>query len=84
MILPNWSPLARHGAVHEFSREDAGSEDGGRTAAAERRRREDGIRDANSLSPQEALAAIRAIRAKSLSKLMPDSTPLIRADRDGR
>ena len=78
MSLPSWSPLARHRAAFELSREDGGP------STVERQRRADGIKDRNALTPAEAIATVRAIRSKALSKHMPDSTPAIRADRDER
>ncbi|MDP4023124.1 hypothetical protein Q8W71_10855 [Methylobacterium sp. NEAU 140] len=78
MSLPSWWSLARHTPVLEFARED------GTPAAVERRRREAGIEDRNVLTAEKAVASIRAIQAKALRRPLPDSTPLIRADRDNR
>lgn len=84
MMLPGRSPLMRHGPVRELSREDGPSREDDASAAVARRRREAGIQDRNQLTPAEAVAMVRAIRSKALRDSFPDSTALIRADRDGR
>ena len=79
MTAPNWFPLARNHAVHELSRED-----GSGLSAADRRMRENGIKDTNVLSEREAVSLVRAIRLRVRREPPIDSTGLIRADRDGR
>ncbi len=76
MTIPRWFPLAGVGKVHERAREE------GAAAAAELRRRTDGIRMANALPGDKAVALVRGIRARALRHQMPDSTPAIRAERD--
>lgn len=70
--------LAGFGPVHERARED------GAASAADLRRRADGIREANALSAEDAIALARTIRARALRQPLPDSTPMIRAERDTR
>lgn len=72
---PRGSPLRTQPAF-ERSREE------GRSAPAPAREGET-IPDRNELSGEEALALVRRIRAQTLVPLAPDSTPWIRADRDG-
>lgn len=61
---------------YERARED------GAAAPSELRRRTDGIRDANVLTADEAVALIRGIRARALKHPLPDSALTIRAERD--
>lgn len=79
MTASNTSALSRIRPVYDLPREDGNS-----APPIETRRRQDGIVDANALTPQEAIRLSRALRAKVLKKPMPDSTAMIRADRDGR
>lgn len=67
-------------AVFDAPREDAGV----RSEAGASHRRQDQFGDANDLSGPDALALVRSIRARALQGQLPDSTALIRADRDGR
>lgn len=69
----------RHRPVYELSREDGHS-----ISAFEANRRRNGIVDANRLSPEEAVRRSRAMRAKALKPILPDSTEAIRSDRDRR
>lgn len=78
MVAP-W-PLSRHAAVFDAPREDAGA----RAEASARHRREDEVRETNDLSVMDALSLVRSIRAQALQNPSPDSTAMIRADRDGR
>lgn len=67
------------GPVLELSRED-----GHAIPTWDANRRRDGLVDVNQLSPEEALRLSRAIRAKALKPILPDSTPLIREERNRR
>lgn len=58
------------------------SREQGRDAPDPSRDRAAKLPDANTLGADQALALSRAIRAKTLVPLAPDSTPLLRADRD--
>ncbi|SDM72680.1 hypothetical protein SAMN05216360_103220 [Methylobacterium phyllostachyos] len=78
-MLAPW-PLNRHAAVFDAPREEAGA----RAEASARHRREDQLRDANDLSGSDAVSLVRSIRARALQNALPDSTVMIRADRDGR
>ncbi|AYO80912.1 hypothetical protein [Methylobacterium brachiatum] len=80
MTEPSWISLARHRPVFDLPRDDLG----GRSDAGLRHRQEDGLKEANDLQASDAVALVRTIRAKTLRQPLPDSTPMIRADRDGR
>jgi hypothetical protein len=79
MTASNTSALSRFRPVYDLSREEGSS-----APSIESRRRQDGIAEANELSPEAAIRLSRAIRAMALQNPLPDSTPMIRADRDGR
>ena len=76
MTIPRWFPLAGLARTHERAHED------GSAAPVEMRRRADGIREANVLPADEAIALVRGIRARALRHPLPDSTLAIRAERD--
>jgi len=78
-MLASW-PLDRHSAVFDAPRAEAGA----RAEASSRHRREDQLEDANELTGSDALALVRGIRTRALQRRLPDSTAMIRADRDGR
>lgn len=78
MNASGWLALWCRSPLYELSRED------GIATSAEMRRRQDGIVDANKLSPQAAIDLARSIKVKALKASLSDSTAMIRADRDGR
>ena len=80
MTFPDWVPLHRHGPSFDLPREEGGghSDVGGRTGHG------DGPPDRNAVTAAEAVRLVRSIRAEALRQPLPDSTPLIRIDRDGR
>ncbi|MDH2309333.1 hypothetical protein [Methylobacterium brachiatum] len=80
MTEPSWISLARHRPVLDLPRDDLG----GRSDAGLRHRQEDGLKETNDLQASDAVALVRTIRAKALRQPLPNSTPMIRADRDGR
>ena len=79
MTAFSFIPLARLQPLFEQPREDGTS-----AHSLEQRLRRDGLKPTNELSPEEAVALSRSIRALALKPLYPDSTPWIRKDRDSR
>ena len=78
-IESSFIPLSRLRPMFELSREDGSS-----GSASGQGLRRNGLGDRNELSPDQAVALSRAIRAKALKPFYPDSTASIRKDRDSR
>lgn len=80
MPTPSTLSLGRHTPAFDVPRDDVG----GRAEADQHRHHDDDRKDRNVLQGAEAIALVQTIRSKALRQPLPDSTPMIRADREER